>query len=39
MLGDRKKLHMGEAEIGDIGDELGGELVIAQERSIGTTTP
>ena len=39
MLGDRQKLDMGEAEIGDIGDELAGEVVIAQELAVRAALP
>jgi len=39
MLGDRQELDMGEAEIGDIGNEFCGELVIGHEPPVGVTAP
>ena len=34
MLGDRQELDMGEAHVDDVGDELLGELVVAQEAAV-----
>ena len=34
MLGDRQQLDMGEAQVGGIGDELVGELVIGEEAFV-----
>ena len=39
MLGDRHQLDMREAKIDDIGDQVGGKIVVGQETAVAGALP